>query len=296
MTSSGRRRGLWSAAPLLAGATVGAVVWLTAGAGAKPPPAGPPLGRPLSLVTLSRPRHVEVVDRHAAPPRRIQIPAIGVSARVVPLGLAPDRSMQVPAGTADAGWFTPGSEPGERGPAVVAGHVDSKLGPAVFYKLGELRRGDLVRIQRADRSVVRFRVQGLERWPKAHFPTRRVFGMTRGSTLRLITCSGGFDSSTGHYLDNTVVYAARVAATRRVGRSGSAPAAGPQGVHALEELNVVALPHLLALEREVESSPRLRDLRSIAVERLARQPHRLAGDGLPGGVRRRGRVSLHDAG
>lgn len=93
---------------------------------------------------------------------------------------------------------------------MIAGHVDSRSGPAVFHRLRDLRRGNVIRIQRDDGSAVRFRVEGLERWPKARFPTRRVFGATRGSVLRLTTCSGDFDASVGHYVDNTIVYAARV--------------------------------------------------------------------------------------
>ena len=154
-------------------------------------------------------RLVDVVDREAARPRRIRIPAIGVWARVIPLRLEPDGTMQTPDNVAETGWYEPGREPGERGPAVVVGHVDDAGGPGVFYMLRELRRGDWIRIARADGSVVRFRVEGLERWPKAAFPTRRVFGNTDTATLRLVTCSGNFDPSTGHYVDNTIVYAAR---------------------------------------------------------------------------------------
>ena len=134
-------------------------------------------------------RLVDVVDREAARPRRIRIPAIGVWARVIPLRLEPDGTMQTPDNVAETGWYEPGREPGERGPAVVVGHVDDVGGPGVFYRLRELRRGDWIRIARADGSVVRFRVEGLERWPKAAFPTRRVFGGTQTAALRLVTCS-----------------------------------------------------------------------------------------------------------
>ena len=118
--------------------------------------------------------------------------------------------METPDDWDKTGWYEPGNEPGERGPAVITGHVDSTSGPAVFYRLRELRRGNLIRVRRADGSVVRFRVEGLERWPKATFPTRRVFGRTSTSTLRLVTCGGSFDASSGHYRDNTIVYAARL--------------------------------------------------------------------------------------
>ena len=157
-------------------------------------------------------RPVDVIDRDAAQPRTISIPAIGVHAPIIPLGLNRDGTMQTPRDFGDTGWYRPGAEPGERGPAVIVGHVDSVSGPAVFYRLGELRRGDVVRIRRADGSAVRFRVEGLERWPKADFPTRRVFGRTRTATLRLVTCGGRFDSSTGHYVDNTIAYAVRMRA------------------------------------------------------------------------------------
>jgi sortase (surface protein transpeptidase) len=158
----------------------------------------------------ARARRKLLIDGRAAPPRRIRIPAIGVSAPVVPLGLNPDRSLEVPQKWGNTGWYTGGPEPGERGPAVIAGHVDSTSGPAVFYRLGELDRGNLIHVRRADGSVASFRVQGIERWPKDRFPTRRVYHPTHTSTLRLITCGGAFNRSTGHYLDNTIVYATRI--------------------------------------------------------------------------------------
>jgi hypothetical protein len=145
--------------------------------------------------------------RRPARPVRIQIPAIGVDAPIVPLGLNPDRTLEVPTDFADAGWWTGGPRPGERGPAVIAGHVDSHTGPAVFFRIGELRPGATIVVLRRDGSRARFSVQGSERYAKAQFPTARVYGATRGATLRLITCSGTFDRASGHYLDNTVVYA-----------------------------------------------------------------------------------------
>lgn len=207
-----------------------AVVVIALSRDQKPPEL--PAGRALPADALaaerpsaSRPRRrhqpgtrqlVDVIDRDAPPPQRITIPAIGVSAHIVPLRLEPDGTMQTPDHWGDAGWYEPGREPGERGPAVITGHVDSTDGPAVFYRLRELRRGDLIHIRRADASTVRFRVEGLERWPKATFPTRRVFGATRIAALRMVTCSGDFDASSGHYVDNTIVYAARVPVERRL--------------------------------------------------------------------------------
>jgi hypothetical protein len=140
-------------------------------------------------------------------PVRIEIPSIGVDAPLIRLGLNRDRTLQVPADFSKAGWWTGGARPGQPGPAIVAGHVDSYSGPAVFYRLRDLRRGATIVIDRRDGTRARFTVLGSEEYPKSRFPTARVYGSTPGPTLRLITCSGAFDRSTGHYVDNTVVYA-----------------------------------------------------------------------------------------
>jgi hypothetical protein len=138
---------------------------------------------------------------------RIQIRAIGVDAPLIRLGLDAKGALEVPKRFDQAGWWTGGAKPGERGPAVIAGHVDSKTGPAEFYEIPRLRRGDVVNIGGRVGSSVRFTVQGSARYRKDRFPTARVYGPTRRPTLRLITCSGVFDRSSGHYLDNTVVFA-----------------------------------------------------------------------------------------
>jgi sortase (surface protein transpeptidase) len=143
-------------------------------------------------------------------PTRIDIPAAGVRARVIRLGLNDDGTLQVPRDFDAAGWWSGGSRPGERGPAVIAGHVDSRTGPAVFYRLGALRRGDRVRVSDRDGGASTFAVQRVARYAKRSFPTAAVYGATAKPTLRLITCSGDFDASSGHYLDNTVVYATLV--------------------------------------------------------------------------------------
>lgn len=142
-------------------------------------------------------------------PVRIVIPAIGVSAPVIPLHLNRNGTLQVPKSFSQTGWFVEGPEPGENGPAVIVGHVDSKSGPAVFWRLRALHRGDQIKVVLKNRSTVRFVVQSTRRVPKHHFPTKLVYGSTKGPTLRLITCDGRFDRSTGHYVDNYVVFAAR---------------------------------------------------------------------------------------
>jgi sortase (surface protein transpeptidase) len=139
-------------------------------------------------------------------PVSIQIPAIGVGARVVAVGLGRNGSMEVPAVDL-AGWYEPGPRPGAAGPAVIVGHVDSRRGPAVFFRLGRLRRGDRIVVGRARAGAVSFVVERVERVPKRELPTTRIWNDTRRPVLRLITCGGSFDRSTGHYRDNVVVYA-----------------------------------------------------------------------------------------
>jgi sortase (surface protein transpeptidase) len=143
-------------------------------------------------------------------PVRLEIPAIGVSSPLVRLGLNPDGTMQVPADFQVAGWFTGAPQPGQLGPAVIAGHVDSRSGPAVFYRLRDLRPGDQVRVVRADGRVVRFEVESLARYPKWALPDDEVYGATTAPDLRLITCAGDFDRDRRSYRDNLVVSATRV--------------------------------------------------------------------------------------
>jgi sortase (surface protein transpeptidase) len=140
-------------------------------------------------------------------PTRLRIPEIGVDTKLVALDLRADRTMEVPRDFALAGWYRRAPTPGERGPAVIAGHFDSRRGPAVFYRLRELRPGDPVTVHRADGTTVDFRVEQVGRYPKDAFPTARVYGNLDHAGLRLITCGGTFDRSSGHYRDNVVVYA-----------------------------------------------------------------------------------------
>ena len=142
----------------------------------------------------------------ASRPVSIQIPAIGVDARVVPVGLGTGRTMEVPAVDL-AGWYEPGPRPGEAGPAVLVGHVDSRRGPAVFYRLGQLHRGDRIVVGQAKGPARSFVVERVERRPKQALPVGRIWNDTRRPVLRLITCGGKFDRATGHYRDNVIVYA-----------------------------------------------------------------------------------------
>jgi sortase (surface protein transpeptidase) len=141
----------------------------------------------------------------AGKPVSIAIPAVGIDARVVPVGLRADGTMEVPEVDL-AGWYEPGPRPGEAGPAVIVGHVDSRHGPAVFSRLGELRQGDRIAVGQGGTARL-FLVERVERSPKEVLPVGRIWDRTRQPVLRLITCGGSFDRSTGHYRDNVIVYA-----------------------------------------------------------------------------------------
>ncbi|MGS2619493.1 class F sortase [Micromonospora sp. LZ34] len=154
----------------------------------------------------------------AGPPTRVRVPRIGVDSRLTVLGLDARDALAAPSDFDTAGWYGGGPAPGDPGPAVIAGHLDSTDGPAVFARLGELRPGDRVQVWRGAR-VVAFRVTGAVRAGKEHFPTAAVYGPTPGPELRLVTCGGAFDRRAGHYRDNLVVFA--VAESSRVPLPGS---------------------------------------------------------------------------
>ncbi|MEU7868686.1 class F sortase [Dactylosporangium sp. NPDC049140] len=141
-----------------------------------------------------------------APPSRLRIAKLGVDTPLESLQMDAAGMLESPKVYGEAGWFTGGTYPGDAGPAVLAGHVDSKTGPAVFYRLHELQPGDTVDVQRGD-GWLTFRVTASEHYAKAQFPSTRVYGPTPVPELRLITCGGTFDQARHSYRDNLVVYA-----------------------------------------------------------------------------------------
>jgi LPXTG-site transpeptidase (sortase) family protein len=143
-------------------------------------------------------------------PVALTIPAIGVQTSLIDLGLTAAGALQVPPSTAVAGWYTGSPRPGAIGPAVIAGHIDSHVGPGVFFHLSQLRPGDHVYVRRADGTLAVFRVTAVQSYAKDEFPTLAVYGATPDAELRLITCGGTFDPQLGSYLNNTVVYAIQV--------------------------------------------------------------------------------------
>jgi hypothetical protein len=155
------------------------------------------------------PNAADVPPLRASPPVRVSVPSVGISAPLIPLSLHDDGSLEVPPlhRTDEAGWFQNGPTPGERGPAVIAGHVDSTSDKGVFYRLGEMLPGQLIKVTRRDGTAPVFRVYRIETVAKDDFPDHAVYGPVAHAALRLITCGGSFDSATGHYTDNLIVYA-----------------------------------------------------------------------------------------
>jgi LPXTG-site transpeptidase (sortase) family protein len=145
----------------------------------------------------------------ASAPVRIEIPAIDVDAPVMRLGLASNGSIQVPPLSNHnlAGWYDGSVTPGQPGSSVIIGHVDNVTGVSVFFYIKTLRPGDLVKVERADGSTAVFEVDGVQKAVKTDFPTEAVYRNVAYPSLRLVTCGGPFDSATGQYLDNIVVYA-----------------------------------------------------------------------------------------
>lgn len=147
----------------------------------------------------------------------LDIPAIGVHSGLLQLGLNPDGTMQVPplfALPSEAGWYKYSVTPGQIGPSIIVGHVDTYRGPSVFFSLDALQPGDTVDVTLADRTLAIFRVTSVRSYLKTSWPWRTVFGPTSYAGLRLITCGGAFDASTGHYLSNIVVYASLAGSQR----------------------------------------------------------------------------------
>jgi hypothetical protein len=152
----------------------------------------------------------------AADPLHLTIPAIGVSSDLLNLGLNPDSTLEVPPLSRDsrAGWYRGSPAPGQLGPSVILGHVDSaEYGAGIFFRLGALRPGDTITVTRADHTAATFRVNRVASYPKDDFPTLDVYGNTDDAELRLITCGGAFDSAARSYLNNIVVYASLVSSS-----------------------------------------------------------------------------------
>ena len=167
---------------------------------ARPAPIPAPTGRTVAPASVA-------TGQQAARPVSLSIPSIGVRTRLIHLGVNRDGTLQVPSSTAVAGWYTGSPRPGMVGSAIIAGHVDSRTGPGIFFWLRTLRPGDRIYVGRADGTMAVFTVTRISKFAKDHFPTAAVYGPVPDAELRVITCGGIFDRSLGRYLSNVVVFA-----------------------------------------------------------------------------------------
>jgi Sortase domain len=150
-------------------------------------------------------------------PVSVAIPAIGVRSSLLRLGLNQNGTMAVPSlstSADEAAWYKYSVTPGQPGTAVIEGHVDSYQGPAVFFRLGALRPGNDIDVTLADGITAIFRVTGVREYSKDKFPSKTVYGPANYAALRVITCGGAFDYSTGHYLNSVVVFASLASSSR----------------------------------------------------------------------------------
>lgn len=197
-----------------AAAVVGLVLlaaWLLGHGGHLPGATAPPTGGNLAAAAADRPPQVYAphLPLPAAVPTRIDVPSVGIHAKLVPRGLKDGAVDPPPYSTPDvAGWYRDGPAPGASGAALVVGHVDTETQPAVFYALSTITRGALVSVTRDDGTVAEFAVEAVEIEQKSHFDAPRVYGSAGRPELRLITCGGAFDETTQAYSANVVVYAA----------------------------------------------------------------------------------------
>jgi sortase (surface protein transpeptidase) len=160
-----------------------------------------------SSPALQTPASESPAAQPAAVPVEVSIARLNISSSLQALGLEKDGSLQSPSEWGRAGWYAGGVRPGDVGPAVIAGHIDSTAGPAVFYKLPSARIGDDVVVTDATGRSRHFTVNDIEQYPKQKFPSSAVYGPAAVPTLRLVTCYGAFDAGRNSYVDNVVVSA-----------------------------------------------------------------------------------------
>ena len=199
--------GALALACLVATVSCFAMAWRSAGhRDLVPFAAGASAGQPdASTSAWQGPPHRPSRAASTSPPVRVAISAIGLSATVVPVGLDRAGRMKMPQPSV-AGWYRPGTAPGVPGPAVLVGHVDSQQGPAVFYRLSGVRLGEKVQVVRADGSTSMFTIGKITVVSQTDFPSRAVFARTGRASIRLITCTGPFDTDTGSYADSLIVW------------------------------------------------------------------------------------------
>jgi hypothetical protein len=210
--SAARGRGpgtWWVAAGVLSIIAAGCITW---GLSEHQHPLPGPVQAPSTLRTVRVTTAPVAVVAHSTPVS-LRVPAIALSVPLSLLGLNADGSVQAPTNDIEPGWFDLGPSPGQIGSAVILGHVDTYQGPGVFFNLRTLLPGDQVQVSLADGAVINFAVTSVVMYSKAQFPAQEVYQSHGSSALQLVTCGGTFDTQTGHYLSNIVVYTSFVSAT-----------------------------------------------------------------------------------
>jgi LPXTG-site transpeptidase (sortase) family protein len=214
----GRARWRWVLATAALVAVAGAVAWVLVGnlGGGSPTPEllALPTAAPRATArptATPKPTATPAPSLIAAPPARLLIPAIGVDAPISVKGLRPDAVMDVPDGPEDVAWYNFTARPGMGGNAVISGHLDYRnYGAAVFWRLKELREGDIVEVRLADGSVLRYQVSLRLSYDARLAPVPEIVGPTSREVVTLITCGGTFDSGSRSYSQRLVVRAERI--------------------------------------------------------------------------------------
>jgi LPXTG-site transpeptidase (sortase) family protein len=184
-----------------------------------------------NAVTVSAPLSLAAESKTDADakltPVSLAIPAIDVKAGISRLGLNADRTVEVPRDADDAGWYGNGPAPGENGSAVILGHVDSTTGPAVFFRLKKLERGDTVVVKLSDDSVAHYQVERIALYANEDFPASKVYASSNGRpALNLVTCGGAYDRDAGGYQSNVVVFTTYLRTTGRTASTGASTSVG----------------------------------------------------------------------
>lgn len=143
-------------------------------------------------------------------PAAIRMSSIGVEAEVDDMGYTDNGGMEVPDNGEDTGWFSPGFKPGQQGNAVIAGHVNDRSGPAVFYHLDKLKKGDLIEVTGESGETITFEMESAASYPYDDAPIQQIFGASSERSLQLITCTGEFDDDAGTHRERLVVTASAV--------------------------------------------------------------------------------------
>lgn len=172
-------------------------------------PKSPP---PISVQTVPAPvvelpSKLEPIAMTRSEPTELSIPDVEIQTPLITVGRNADNTIEVPESYETAGWYRYSPTPGEIGPTIIVGHVDSYRGPAVFWRLSQLQPTQLVKVKRADGQTITYQVTDVKQFNQNNFPTNEVYGNISHAGLRLITCGGVYNRATNHYSHNTVVYA-----------------------------------------------------------------------------------------